>query len=129
MLNKVIIIGRVGNVPTVRQAAGKSVASFSVATSEVWTQDGKRNERTEWHRIIAWGKLGDICGQYVTKGQLVYIEGKLATRKWTDKAGAEKNATEILADTMKMLSAGNKGGKEPEHQEPPAEQVVDDVPF
>ena len=122
MLNKVMIIGRVGQAPTVRQAAGKSVASFSVATTEVWVQDGKKNERTDWHRIVAWGQLGDVCGKYLSKGKLVYVEGRIATRKWTDNDGVEKYTTEIVAETMKMLP----GGKEDRGS---ADAITDDIPF
>lgn len=121
MLNKVMIIGRVGQDPTIRQAGGRNVASFTVATSENWTKDGQKNERTEWHRIVAWGALADICGKYLAKGKTVFVEGKLQTRKWADKAGVEKQTTEIVADAMRMLSGpgDDQGRYEPGADEAP----------
>ena len=96
-VNKVILVGNLGNDPEIKQTGnGTSLANFSVATSESWTKDGERQERTEWHRVTCWGKLADIVGQYVTKGSKVYIEGKLQTRKWQDQSGADRYSTEVV---------------------------------
>jgi single-strand DNA-binding protein len=106
MINKVIIVGRLGKDPEMRSTpSGTSAARFSVATDERFTdRNGEKQERTEWHNIIAWGKLGEICGQYLKKGKLVYIEGSIRTDSWDDKeSGQKKYRTEIVANTMKML--------------------------
>jgi len=111
-VNKVILVGNLGQDPEVRYTkAGQAVASFSLATSEKWTgKDGNKEEKTEWHRIVAWGKLGEICGEYLYKGKQVYIEGRLQTREWDDKDGNKKQTTEIVASNMTMLGqAGNAG--------------------
>ena len=91
-LNKVLLIGRLGKDPEVRYTTtGGSVATFSVATNENWTdKNGQKQERTEWHRIVAWGKLGEICGQYLSKGREAFVEGRLQTREWTDKEGHKR---------------------------------------
>jgi len=106
MINKVILVGRLGKDPEVRSTpSGTSVAKFSLATDERFTdKNGEKQERTEWHNIVAWGKLGEICGQYLKKGKLVYIEGSIRTDSWDDKeSGQKKYRTEIVANTMKML--------------------------
>lgn len=110
-VNKVILIGRLGDDPEVRYTAGGSaVANFSIATSEKWTDkdSGEKKERTEWHKIAAWGKLGEICGEYLKKGKQVYIEGHLQTRSWDDKDGNKKYMTEVVASTMVMLGDKDK---------------------
>ena len=109
-VNKVILVGNLGRDPEVRYTkSGQAVASFSLATSESWKgKDGNREEKTEWHRIVAWGKLGEICGEYLNKGKQVYIEGRLQTRDWDDKDGNKRSTTEIVASTMTML--GQAGG-------------------
>ena len=109
MINKVILIGNLGNDPDVRYTqSGNQVAAFSLATTERWRgQDGKTQEQTEWHKIVAWGKLAEICGQYLHKGSRIYIEGKLQTRKWTDQSGIERYTTEIIADRIQLL--GSRG--------------------
>lgn len=109
-MNKAIIVGRLGQDPEVRYTPqGNAVANFSVATTEKWkTDSGEKKERTEWHRIVAWRKLAEIIGEYLTKGALVYLEGKLQTRSWEDKDGNKKYTTEIVADTMEMLGGGQK---------------------
>lgn len=134
MVNKAIIIGNLGKDPEVRYtAAGVAVTSFTVATTESWTKDGKKEEKTEWHRIVAWDKLGEICGQYLAKGSKVYIEGKIQTRAWDDKDGNKRYTTEIVARDMKMLSPkGSSGGSGGGHyEEPPLPEPMmgDDVPF
>lgn len=105
-VNKVILVGNLGRDPEVRYTKnGQAVASFSLATTERWTgKDGNKEEKTEWHRIVAWGKLGEICGEYLVKGKQVYIEGRLQTRDWDDKDGNKKSTTEIVANNMVMLS-------------------------
>ena len=111
-LNKVQLIGNLGQDPTVRYTkAGQAVASFSIATSEKYTNKaGEKVETTEWHRIVAWGKLGEICGEYLSKRKQVYIEGRLQTREWEDKDGGTKQTTEIVASTMTMLGqVGSQG--------------------
>jgi single-strand DNA-binding protein len=113
-INKVIIVGRVGRDPEMRYTqGGKAVCNFSVATSEQWTRDGARQEKTEWHNIVAWDKLAEICGKYVVKGMLVYVEGKLQTQKY-DKDGVTHYKTEIIAQNMQMLSK-KEGQDEPGH--------------
>jgi single-strand DNA-binding protein len=106
MINKVILVGRLGKDPEIRSTPqGNTVAKFTIATDEKFTdRSGEKQERTEWHNIAAWGKLGEICGQYLKKGKLVYIEGSIRTDSWDDKeSGQKKYRTEIVANTMKML--------------------------
>ncbi len=146
MLNQVQIIGRVGKDPEVRYLpSGEAVANFSVATTEKWKdkQSGELREETEWHRISTFGRLAEIVGQYVKKGGLVYVSGKIKTRKYTDKDGSEKYATDIRANEMKMLSGreNNQGGEHaprastPQQRPAPAAQgsgfddMDDDIPF
>ena len=127
MINKVILIGNLGADPDIRYIqSGTAVATFNLATTERWRgQDGQTQEQNEWHRIVAWAKLAEICGQYLHKGSRVYIEGKLQTRKWQDKEGGTRYTTEIVAREMKMLSGkesgGNDAGPPPSHN--------DDLPF
>jgi single-strand DNA-binding protein len=110
-LNKVIIIGNLGNDPEIRYMPnGNAVANFTVATSESWKdQQGQQQERTEWHRIVIYRKLAEIAGEYLKKGSQVYLEGKLQTRKWQDQTGQDKYTTEIIADEMQMLGARQQG--------------------
>ena len=110
-VNKVILIGHIGNNPEGRYTpSGISTASFSIATNESWIDSDKvKKEHTEWHNIIAWNKLADFATQYLQKGQLVYIEGKLQTRKYTDKEGNERRKTEILSNQVVFLSHRNQG--------------------
>ena len=106
MINKVILVGRLGKDPEMRSTPGGTmVAKFTVATDEKFTdRQGEKQERTEWHNIVAWNKLAEICGQYLKKGKLVYIEGSIRTDSWDDKeTGQKKYRTEIIANTMKML--------------------------
>ena len=105
-VNKVILVGRLGKDPEIRSTpSGTSVAKFSLATDDRYTDKaGEKQERTEWHNIVAWGKLAEICGQYLRKGKLVYIEGKIRTDSWEDKETKQKRyRTEIIADGMQML--------------------------
>lgn len=136
MVNKVILIGNLGKDPEVRYSqAGAAIASFNVATTETWKkQDGSKEELTEWHRIVAFGRLGEICGEYLSKGSKVFIEGRLQTRKWDDKDGNTKYTTEIVAREMKMLSPRGSSGdssQSPQYNDQPFPEPVmgDDVPF
>jgi single-strand DNA-binding protein len=146
MLNQVQIIGRVGKDPEVRYLpSGEAVANFSVATTEKWKdkQSGELREETEWHRISTFGRLAEIVGQYVKKGGLVYVSGKIKTRKYTDKDGSEKYATDIRANELKLLSSreNSHGGEHaprastPQQRPAPAAQgsgfddMDDDIPF
>ena len=108
-LNKVILIGRLGQEPTIRYMPnGEAVCNFSVATSETWNdRNGQRVERTEWHNITMYRRLAEIAGQYLKKGSQVYLEGKIQTRKYTDKNGVERTAYDIIVNEMKMLGGGN----------------------
>lgn len=96
-VNKTILIGRLGKDPEVKYTtSGAPVANFSIATSERWKdKDGEQQERTEWHRIVAWNKLAELCGQYLSKGRQVYVEGRLQTRQWEDEGGGKRYTTEI----------------------------------
>lgn len=129
MINKVILIGNLGNDPEVRYtAAGQAAASFSVATTERWKdKDGSPQEKTEWHKVVAWRRLAEICGEYLSKGSRVYVEGKLQTRKWQDQNGNDRYTTEIVASEIKMLSPRQSVGT----QSPPPEygNNDDDIPF
>ncbi len=112
-VNKVIIVGRLGADPEVKFTAGnQAVARLSVATSESWTDkaSGQKQERTEWHRVVVWGKLGELCGKYLAKGRQVYVEGRLQTRSWEDNQGQKKYTTEVVANNVQFLGAG--GGAE-----------------
>jgi single-strand DNA-binding protein len=110
-VNKVILIGRLGQDPEVRYtSSGGAVANFSLATSESWNdKQGQKQERTEWHRVVVWGKIAELCGQYLSKGRQAYIEGRLQTRDWLDKEGHKRYTTEIVAQTVQFL--GSPGEK------------------
>jgi single-strand DNA-binding protein len=144
-INKVILVGRLGRDPEVRYTPdGTAVANFSIATSDEWKdkQTGEKRERTEWHRIVVWRRLAEICGEYLSKGRQVYVEGKLQTRSW-EQDGVTKYTTEIIASDIQFL-----GGREPMdaprssapasgpvkdqgYPEPsyPQEPADDDIPF
>lgn len=117
-LNKCMLIGNLGKDPECRQIpSGQSVASFSIATKESYTKDNQRHEKTEWHKIVAWGKTAELVSKYLKKGSGVYIEGKLQTRKYTNKDGHEQYATEIVAQTVQFMD--KKPKDETTHQEYP----------
>jgi len=107
-LNKVLLLGNLGRDPEVRYtASGKAVATFTVATSSRWKdQDGNDQERTEWHRVVAWGRLGEVCGDYLSKGKQVFIEGRIQTREWEDQDGNKRTTVEIIANDLIMLGGG-----------------------
>jgi len=110
-INKVILVGNLGADPDTRyMPSGKAVCNIRIATSETWKdrQSGDQQERTEWHSVVMYDKLGEIAAEYLRKGSQVYIEGKLRTRKWQDKEGRDRYTTEIIADQMQML--GGRGG-------------------
>src|SRR3989304_2021242 len=113
-VNKAILIGNLGKDPEVRFTAnGKAVARFSIATSEVWNDaEGNRQERTEWHNIVVWGKQGESCGQYLAKGRQVYVEGSIRSRTYDDKSGNKRYITEIVAQRVRFLGGGG-GTRDP----------------
>jgi single-strand DNA-binding protein len=135
MVNKCFLIGRLSKDPEVRYIQdGTAVANFSIATNEVWKdKNGEKVQKTDWHNIVAWKRLGEICAEYLKKGSLVYIEGKISNSKYTDKEGVVKYKSEIVASTMKMLggkqdgTAPHEGNKNTEDDVP--ENISDDVPF
>ncbi|HXW55583.1 MAG TPA: single-stranded DNA-binding protein [Candidatus Cybelea sp.] len=155
MINKVILVGRLGRDPETRYTStGQAVCNFTMATDESFkSRSGERQQRTEWHRIVLWGKLAEIAQQYLKKGQLVYIEGRLQTRQWDDKRdGSKKTTTEIVANSMKMLGGRGEGvaaaaagasgggaaariddfesGPAPEEPQAPGPEISDeDIPF
>lgn len=115
-VNKVILLGNVGGDPELRYTtSGAGVANFSIATNESWTDknSGERQERTEWHRIVAWGRLAEICNQYLRKGSKVYIEGRLQTRSWEGQDGQRRYTTEINASEMQMLDSRDESAGPP----------------
>jgi len=113
-VNKAILIGNLGRDPELRYTQnGQAVVNFTLATSENWTdKSGERVERTEWHRIVVWGKVGELCAQYLSKGRTVYVEGRIQTREWEDKDGNKRYTTEINAQTVQFLGGprGEGGG-------------------
>lgn len=132
MINKVILVGRLGKDPEVRYTPdGTMVTNFTVATDESYKdKNGEKVQKTEWHRIVTYRKLAEICGNYLTKGKLVYIEGKIQTRNWEDKEGVKRNTTEIIASDMKMLDSKGQGKAEGYSTDAGAGNGPDDdVPF
>ena len=136
-VNKAILIGRLGADPELKYTpSGAAVVNFNIATDESWTDaSGVKQERTEWHRIVAWRKLAEICGEYLKKGSRVYIEGQLQTRSWEGQDGVKRYTTEIVARNMQMLDTKATGGQPPTPQEPPPPspsekaEGEDDLPF
>lgn len=112
-VNKVILIGNLGADPEIRYTqSGTAVANMRIATNESWTdKQGNRQDRTEWHRVVAWGKTGELCAEYLAKGRSVYLEGRLQTREWTNKEGQKQWTTEIVAEKVVFLSTGNARGE------------------
>lgn len=145
-VNKVIIIGNLGGDPELRHTVSNiPVVNFTVATNENWVnKDGVREERTEWHRVVAWRRLAEICHEYLRKGTQVYIEGKLQTRSWEDQSGQKRFMTEVVADEMVILGPrGGEAGKQADEgfssESPPGDSEIgefqppaesgDDLPF
>jgi single-strand DNA-binding protein len=112
-VNSVNLIGHLGKDPEVRYTGGgQAVANFSLATSDTWKdKNGEKQERTEWHRIVVWGKQAEHCGEYLRKGRLVHIEGRLQTREWDDKDGQKRYTTEIIANRVTFLGGGRDSGE------------------
>lgn len=132
--NKAIIVGHVGSDPETRYTpSGTAVARLSLATNEVFrNKDGIENERTEWHRITSWGRQAEFVGNHVKKGQLLYVEGRLQTRKWQDRNNVDRWSTEIVADNITMLGGAKGEVAEPAAQDqapPPQPPDDDDIPF
>jgi single-strand DNA-binding protein len=141
-LNKAMIIGHLGQDPTMKYtASGSAVANMSVATKEQWKNpQGEPQEKTEWHRIVCFGKLGEICGEYLKSGSQVYFEGRITTRKWQHTDGSDRYSTEIVANEMQMLSSkdrssqGDSGAPTQNRQPTPqpttgGDDGFDDIPF
>jgi single-strand DNA-binding protein len=149
-VNKVILIGNLGANPELRYTqGGQAVANFRIATNEKWNdKNGQTQERTEWHRVVVWGKLAELCNQYLVKGRQVYVEGRLQTREWTDKENKKNYTTEVVAQQVTFL--GGRDGAQPgagsgrgrgegsaedfgpppaDMGEPPAPSQSDDIPF
>lgn len=120
MLNKVQLIGRIGQAPEVRYMAnGEAVCNFSLATTEKFKDKaGEQQEQTEWHRVSAWGRQAEVIGEYLNKGSLIYVEGKIQSRKYTDKSGVEKVSVEIRMSELKMLGGRQEQGDQPQPAAP-----------
>ena len=123
-VNRVILIGRLGQDPEVKYLSdGTTVCTFSLATTESWKdKDGNKQEKTEWHNIVAWKRLAEICGEFLRQGKQVYIEGKLQTRSWEDGEGNKRYKTEVVASQMQMLGGRQERGEV-------GEETEDDIPF
>jgi single-strand DNA-binding protein len=138
-VNKVILIGNLGKDPELRfTQTGSAVANFSIATSEQWNdRDGKRQERTEWHNIVVWGKQAESCGQYLAKGRQVYVEGSIRTRSYDDKTGTKRYVTEIVAQRIQFLGGGGGTRLPSQMDSSPGDEssmgsqapMDDDIPF
>jgi single-strand DNA-binding protein len=139
-VNKVILVGNLGKDPEVRFTnSGSAVARLSIATSEVWNdRDGNRQERTEWHNVVVWGKQGESCGQYLAKGRQVYVEGSIRTRSYDDKSGNKRYVTEVVAQRVQFLGGGGGTRLAQQAESAPADDaqsgggqppIDDDVPF
>lgn len=151
-VNKVILLGRLGQDPELKYTpSGAGVCNFSLATSETWNDknSGQKQEKTEWHRVVVWGKLAELCNQYLAKGRQAFVEGRLQTRSWDDKSGQKRYTTEINATTVQFIggqaSAGqgnyapgqNQGDQQSQSPDQPKEYSVstdanfasDDIPF
>ena len=125
-VNKAIILGNVGNDPELKYTAnGNAIANISIATSESWKdkQTGQKQEKTEWHKVSAFGRLAEIIGEYVKKGSKVYIEGKIQTRKWQDKNGEDRYTTEIVANELQLLDSRSDTPAQAPQQRPQAPQA------
>ena len=139
-VNKVILVGNLGANPEMRfTQAGQAVANLRLATTERWTdRNGQKQEATEWHRVVVWGKQAEICGQYLTKGRQIYVEGRIRTRQWQDQQGQKRFSTEIVAQNVQMLGARGERAPEDVGATVPADEPAngdvgpatdDDIPF
>ena len=138
MINKAILVGRLGKDPEVRYTPdGMMVTNFTMATDEQWKdKNGDKAQKTEWHKIVTFGKLAEICGKYLVKGKLVFVEGRIQTRSWEDKEGVKRYTTEIVASNMQMLDSKGQRDSDTGREEPPLPHPGvdgplpdDDVPF
>jgi single-strand DNA-binding protein len=138
MVNKVILIGNLGADPELRYTSGGTpVADLRLATSRKWTdKSGQQQEDTQWHRVVVWGKQGETCKEYLSKGRQVYVEGRLQTRQWEDRDGNKRWTTEVVAENVRFLGGGKGGGggydvvpPPPDDRDAPAEMGDDDIPF
>ena len=138
MINKAILVGRLGADPEVRYTPdGAMVTNFRIATDEQWKdKSGEKVQKTEWHKIVAFGKLAEICGKYLVKGKLVYLEGRIQTKAWDDKEGVKRYTTEIVASNMQMLDSKGQKGADASPEGPPIPHPgvdgplsEEDVPF
>ena len=132
-VNKVILLGRLGQDPELKYTpAGASVCNFSLATSESWTDknSGQKQERTEWHRVVVWGKLAELCNQYLSKGRQAFVEGRLQTRSWDDKDGNKRYTTEIMANTVQFIGgqAGTSSGQYDQSNDRSSDMGTDSSP-
>lgn len=125
-VNLVLLLGRLGNDPETKTLqGGATVSKFSLATSEVWVnKDGQKQEKTEWHRVVVWGKLAEVCGKYLSKGSIVHVKGKITTRQWEDQNGVKKYSTEIVASELQFLS-NKKQSDENRHRDEDDSQTHD----
>jgi single-strand DNA-binding protein len=137
-VNKVILVGRLGADPEIRYTQqGVAVTNFNIATSETWVDKaGEKQEKTEWHRVVVWGKMAETCSQYLSKGRQVFIEGRLQTRQWEDKDAQKRYTTEVIAQTVQFLDRGDRATTlAPEFAPPggtapnPSAHVDEDIPF
>lgn len=140
-VNKAIIVGNLGQNPEAQHTtSGKSVCTLSVATNERWTDaSGQKQERTEWHRVVCWGKTAENCAKFLTKGRQVYVEGRIQTRQWQDNEGNTRYSTEIVAQQVNFLSGGGSGGGRSDGPPPPDDDFArgagsggfddDEIPF
>ncbi|MBU2753067.1 single-stranded DNA-binding protein [Acidithiobacillus thiooxidans] len=129
-VNKVIILGHLGKDPEMRYMPdGKAIANFNVATSENFKdREGNKQERTEWHRVVLFGRVAEIAGEYLRKGSMAFVEGKLQTRKWTDKEGQERYTTEIVGDRLQLVGPRNDGGANSGNDRQPQQQRANNAP-
>ncbi len=138
-VNKAILVGNLGADPEVRYTTnGRAVSNFRVATNETWTDArNERHHRTQWHRIVAWGRVAELCGEYLAKGRQVYVEGRMQTRQWEDREGQTRYTTEVVANRVVFLGGGrgnrNEGAASEDYQGNDGEYdealLDDDVPF
>ena len=129
-VNKVFLVGNLGANPELRYTAGQqAVANLRIATTERWTdKSGQKQEATEWHRVVVWGKQAEIVGQYLTKGRQVYVEGRIRTRQWQDQQGQKRYTTEVVAQNVQMLGGrGERSGDEAAATVPPDDVMRDDL--
>lgn len=137
-VNKVIVLGRLGQDPELKYTpSGAAVCNFSVATSESWTDknSGQKQERTEWHRVVVWGKLAELCNQYLSKGRQAFVEGRLQTRSWDDQEGKKNYTTEIVASTVQFIGGSSQPSQSSTNVDSASDVpsdanfAADDIPF